>query len=128
MAANEVQTRTSTYRLDADGIIHAHVAAGADEYLADAQENIRACATLGSGQRRAVLINLNGLKSQDRAARLYYSGPETAQVVSALALVSNSRLSTIIANFFLAITKGSIPTRLFTDETEALIWLKGLRR
>jgi len=128
MVVKEVQTRTSRYYLDADGIIRASVAAGAEECLADAQENIRACTTLGRGQRHPVLINLNGLKSQNREARMYYSGPETARAVSALALVSNWRLSTIIANFFLAITKGSIPTKLFTDEAEALIWLKGLRR
>lgn len=128
MVANEVRTRTSKYHLGTDGIIYASVAAGAEESLADAQENIRACAALCNGQRHPVLINLNGLKSQDREARMYYSGPETARVVSALALVSSSRLSTIIANFFLSITKGTIPTKLFTAEAEAIVWLKGLQR
>lgn len=128
MVATEVQTRTSLYRIDGEGIIRANVAAGAEERLADAQENIRACVALSGGQRRPILVNLNGLKSQDRDARMYYGGPEASQVVLALALVSNSRLSTIIANFFLAITGGSIPTRLFPDEAEALAWLKGFRR
>ena len=125
MEANEMQTRTCMYRLGADGIIRSTVAPGTEETLADAQENIRACAVLGRGQRRPILVDMRWTKSQEREARMYYSGPETAQVISAIALLTGSRVSALIANFFITVTKNTIPTKLFTDETEALLWLKG---
>jgi len=125
MNANEVQTRTGVYHLGADGIIRSTVISGTAETLADAQENIRAAAALARGQRRPVLVDMRGMKSQDREARMYYSGSEATQVARALALLSGSRVNTLIANFFLAVTKLSIPTKLFTDEVEAVTWLKG---
>ena len=128
MEAGELRTRTCVYRLDADGIIRSVVAPGTEETLADAQENIRTCAVLGGGQRRPVLVDMRGAKAQEREARIYYGGSETAQVISAIALLTGSRVSTLIANFFVAITKNAIPTKLFTDETQALMWLKGFLR
>jgi hypothetical protein len=113
------------YRLDADGIIRSTVLPGTEETLADAQENIRTCALLGGGQRRPIVVDMRGVKAQAREARLYYSGPETAQVISAIALITGSRVSALIANFFITVSKNTIPTKLFTDETEALLWLKG---
>ena len=128
MEANEARTRTCVYHLDADGIIRSIVAPGTEETLADAQENIRACAVLGRGQRRPVLVDMRRTKAQEREARMYYSGSETAQVVSAIALLSGSRVSTLIANFFITVTKNTVPTKIFTDEAEAVAWLKGFLR
>jgi hypothetical protein len=68
------------------------------------------------------------VKSQSHDARAYYNSPEALQVSSAVALLVGSRVSTLIANFFLSINvkeRTQRPIRLFTDEAEALIWLKG---
>ena len=82
-------------------------------------------AAMGRYVAESRVVDMRGIKSQDREARKYYGGPETTQITSALALLSGSRVSTLIANFFLAVTKMSIPTKLFTDEVEAVNWLKG---
>lgn len=128
MEASEVQTRTGMHRLGADGIIRITIHPHTEETLADAQESVRAGAVLGRGQRRPLLVDIRAMKAQEREARIYYSGPEAAQVASAMALLSGSRVSALIANFFITVTKNSIPTKLFTDETEALMWLKGFLR
>ena len=72
-----------------------------------------------------VLIDLRAGKSQDRDARQYYSSPEVTQETRAAALLVASRLSMVLARFFITLAKPSIPTRMFTDEAEALAWLKG---
>ena len=125
MITNEVRTSTSLTRLDADGIVHMTILPGIHETLADAQQTFRAGAVLRAGRRMPVLIDLRAGKSQDRDARHYYSSPEVTQGTRAAALLVASRLSMVMARFFITVAKPSIPTRIFTDEAEALAWLKG---
>ncbi len=53
-----------------------------------------------------------------------FAGEETPKFVKALALITNSELSRMIANVFFALKKPPYPTRLFTNEKEAKEWLK----
>ncbi len=125
MPDNEIRARTAVCFLGEDGIIRIIVDQGAEEKLADAQDNMRATIALSGGRRRPILVDIRGMKAQDREARIYYAGPDAAQNSTAVALLAGSRVSTIIANFFIALSKSIVPTRLFTVEDEALEWLKG---
>lgn len=124
MTPHQIHTRTTTCYLGEDGIVRLITDPQAEETLADAQANVRAVATIGK-QRRPLLVDMRQLKSQSREARTYYGSTEVAKTTSAIALLIGSRVSTIIANFVISLTKSNIPTKLFTDETEALAWLKG---
>lgn len=127
METHEVRTRIAIVRLGEDGIIRQTITAGAEETLADAQAGIRAATLLSEGHRCPVLVDIRGIKSQEREARIYYNGPEAIQVSNAVALLGGSRVSMLIANFFISITatRSSRPTKLFIDETEAIKWLSG---
>jgi hypothetical protein len=100
---------------------------GAQETLADAQEAMRVHTLLRAGRPCAVFVDMRHLKSQDRDARQFYGSPDIAHAAPAVALLVGSRVSQLIANFFISVTKTSVPTRLFTDESEALAWLKGFQ-
>ena len=96
-----------------------------DFTLEDAREVTAAFATLGNGKPLPTLVDLRNVRWMQREARAHFSGPETAIVQSAAALIIASPLSRAIGNFFLGFNKPLFPTRLFTSETEALEWLKG---
>ncbi|HEY0733875.1 MAG TPA: STAS/SEC14 domain-containing protein [Herpetosiphonaceae bacterium] len=90
----------------------------------DAQESLRAALQVSGGKRRPVLVDLRKMQAQERDAREIYRGPETAQFASAAALLVESRISKLIANFFMAIVRAQIVIKIFTDEAEAVEWLQ----
>lgn len=67
---------------------------------------------------------MRDIKSMDREARRFFAGPECAKAESAAALVIGSPITKAIGNFFLGLNKPIIPTRLFTNEADAIVWLK----
>jgi hypothetical protein len=125
MVQNELRTRTTVSRLDPDGILHVTYLPGVEETLADAEENFRAGTAAWGEQRRPVLVDAREVKFQNRDVRQYHSRPESMRRVSALALLVESPLSRIIANFFITLNKPATSTRVFTSEEEAHAWLKG---
>ncbi len=73
-----------------------------------------------------IMITEVGLKQIDREARTFLSSEEAAVGLSASALISKSALTRHLANFFLKITvrRGKLPARVFSNEKEAIEWLK----
>ena len=122
--STEIELRSQWIRLGEDGIVYIKTKPRVDMDRADAEEGIRACGAMCGGKLRPALVDLSNLKSMTREARLYFAGPETAAAQSAAALVIKSPLTKAIGNFFMGLNKPLIPTRLFTSETEALVWLR----
>lgn len=109
--------------LDDDGII---IAVGSDHQLHTldhAIENTRTNAKLVGSIKRPFLIDMNKVKSMSREAREYYAGPEPKKSITAVAILTSSSVGKAVANFFLLLTKPSVPTRMFTDFDEAKAWL-----
>ena len=71
---------------------------------------------------------MQALKGMSRDARVYFAGPQTAEVESAAALLIHSPLGRAVGNFFLGLNKPLFPTRLFTSESDALAWLSSFVR
>lgn len=76
-----------------------------------------------------IMINDSGLRSIEKGAREYLSSDEGIQGLKAGALVTNSIFGRHLANFFIriAVIQPKIPTKLFSNEKEALEWLKQYR-
>jgi hypothetical protein len=53
-----------------------------------------------------------------------FAAKETPNIIKALALVTRSRLSKMIANIFLLVKSPPYPVRMFNDEQEARKWLR----
>jgi hypothetical protein len=115
--------------LGEDGVLRFRSLPGASHTLEDARENVRAARELTeSGKLAPNLVDFSGIQSMTRDARAYYAGPETAEVMTAVAILVDSFLSRAMGNFFMGLNKPLMPTRLFSSETEALSWLRGFRK
>jgi hypothetical protein len=121
----QLESRAQFAWLDDEGILHVMAKPGASIALEDAQEIMRLLCVLGAGRSRPSLVDLTGMKAMSREARTYFAGPETAKTEKAAALLIGSPLGRAMGNFFMGLNKPIIPTRLFTSEDEALVWLRG---
>ena len=122
---DEIVTRTMRYFIGEDGILRAIPIPAVEYTLAVAEENLRAMASLvGSDRRCPLLTDGRNVKSSTREARMRYTA-ELPRIVSAMAVLVGSPASRVTGNIYLAVNKPSFPTRLFTSEEEALVWLKG---
>jgi hypothetical protein len=116
------RTRTCEFRVR--DLIRARFLPGVEVGLEDAKENIALTAKLTGGRRLPALIDLRAARSQSAEARAYLAGPDANRVSSAVALLIGSPISRVIGNFYLGVNRPSVPTRLFTDESQAEAWLR----
>lgn len=125
MAGERYETRTGETLLREDGIVRISMFSGKMEGLADAKENFAIFIRLCQDRKRPVLIVLNGVRGITPDARRFYSGDEAGRYISASAFVVASPVSRVLGSFFLGLNKPAYPVRLFTEEAEAIEWLKG---
>lgn len=70
-----------------------------------------------------ILCDMRGLVSIDKAGRDYLA-KSGSLLAKAVALIVNEDLSMTLSTFYLEINKPSVPTQIFTDEQEALVYLR----
>jgi hypothetical protein len=75
------------------------------------------------GKSYPLLVDMGGIKSTTREARQYMASIG-ATLVKGCALITGSAVNRTIGNIFLAIDKPEVPTKLFTSEANARLWLK----
>ena len=106
-----------------DGIVRGKVFAD-NLTLSMVETGVRERVRLCGGTAFPVLSDIRKIKHVDKEARAFLARPEGTVLISAGAFLVNSQLQKILGNFFILVDKPEIPTRLFTDEAEALIWLQ----
>jgi hypothetical protein len=126
--ANAISTMSGYTWLDHDGIIIAVSTSHQLHTLEHAIENTKINTRLAGSLQRPFLIDMSKVKSMSREAREYYAGPEPVKSITAVAILINSSVGKAVANFFLLLTKPSLPTRMFTDYEEAKAWLLQYKR
>lgn len=72
-----------------------------------------------------MLVDMREMKKLERGAREYYKTDKAG--VSAMALLVGSPVTRMLANFFMRTDTDTTPTRMFTDESVALGWLRERR-
>jgi hypothetical protein len=123
------ETRTARIALNEHGVVSVRINDGALQSLADADENLAAAVAETGGRRRPLLIDIRRARPLDADARHHYSGQTLVDAFLALALlVEASPFGRMFGNVYLRIAKPGVPTRLFSDETEAAEWLNGYRQ
>lgn len=80
------------------------------------------------GTPMKAIIFQSGLKGINRDARSYFSSDEAIEGVAAAAILAKNPFERHLANFFIGITviRPKVPTKLFSDEQEALKWLHSI--
>ena len=119
-----IYTRTFRTWMGEDGIARTFVLDNAEVKIEDARENSIAVNSLYKGQKFPLLVNITAIHSITREARSHFSVKDRETNITAFAIVVKSELGKIIANFFFRLNKVGVPARMFTDEFQALEWLR----
>jgi len=117
-----VSTSGLTWLSD-DGIIIAIANPQPLHTLENAIENTRINQELAGDVKRPFIIDLTKVTAMSREARAYYAGPEPRKSLTAVALITESNIGRLVANFFIGLTKPVLPTKLFNSYNEALEWV-----
>ncbi len=110
-----------------DGIARTTTKPHADVTRDDALKNRE---TIGGylrarGRRFPLLVDASATRSLSREAREILTADDDPELpLNAYAIVVGSPLTRAIANFFVAIHRQSVPTRVFDDVEAALAWLR----
>jgi hypothetical protein len=123
------ETATAHIGLGDDGVVSVRVRPGAQQSLADARENLGSALALREGVRRPLLVDIRKAAPLDAEVRHYYSGQVLVEGFSAIALlVEASPLGRMMGNVYFRVARPGIPARLFTDESQAVVWLREYAR
>ncbi len=107
-----------------DGIARTKVKPLAEITLKEAEENSAVVNSFYKEKKYPLLVDARNIKSISKEARDHFSVQNRDTHVTAFAILIHSPLSRIIGNFFMGLNKPSVPAKLFTNEKEAIDWLK----
>lgn len=103
-----------------DGLVRFEWTEGATISPSEARAAMDAVMTLTGNVAAPVLADLRTVAAVDREARMVFaSSPATSRQ----ALLVGSPLSRTIGNFFLILSRPTVPVKLFDDEAAAIAWL-----
>lgn len=125
MERNTIETSVATISKVESGIARIIYKADARVTIAEARENVEAVAKIVGGVYSPVFIDIRPVSKIDRDSRQYFSSDEAGEVTSATALLVDSPISRVIGNFFIGVNRSEWPVRMFSGESEAMVWLEG---
>ncbi len=79
------------------------------------------------GNTYPFLLNIKSLKNSTKEARDILASKEGCQGALCSAVLISSPASRMISNFFIGSSRPAVPVKMFTDEIDALKWLKKIR-
>jgi len=74
------------------------------------------------------LGDVSSVKTITKDARSAFAEGDGIKNMNACALVVGSPVNRLLGNFFLSVSKPTIPTRLFTSHEDALTWLSTFKK
>jgi hypothetical protein len=92
--------------------------------LFEARQSVEIKTKLAGNGNYPFFIDISQVNGVTKEAREFLAGGKSVDNISAAALLASSVLSKMIGTFFLTFNNPGIPVKLFTDEQEALKWLK----
>ena len=120
-APQDHQEVTFELELEDSGILRLTWPRGSRIQQADAQRAMDRVNEICGEARHPMIVDMATTADVTRGARSVFAKPCQA---SRIALWGSSPVDRVIANFFIGIMKPPCPTRFFTSETEALLWLR----
>lgn len=117
-------TAAGGYYLTEPGVIVAVPVPGYLQREADARRSLEEFHRIvqAAGRPHAAIILVDRVRSQDASARRVWSSAEDRGKRSGLALVCASPLARAIGSFFIGFNKPNVPTKMFADFSQALVW------
>lgn len=107
-----------------DGILVIRYKNNLDFDIEKAKSAIQICENISNGKKMSVLIFTGEFGDMPDDTRKYLSGKSLANHRLAVALVIKSLAHRIMAFFIISIRKKYYPSMIFSNERDALTWLK----
>ena len=123
----EVKARTAKIFIDDNEVLHFVMTEGIHLDYHDALDNALVIKDLTNGKPVLKLVDARLFWTIEKKAEKYIRSNEVKEKTIARAVVQSSILSTILSNFFLKLNKAKVPTKIFTDYTEAYNWLLSIK-
>ena len=121
----KIETRTSVIFLFEKGIIWEDLKSNVEIGVPDIQENILASLTLTNGKRHSAVLDARDKEiSITNDAMRYGASKAVSQDRVATAHLTNSIGGKLVGNFFMKFFKPNLHNRMFSDEKEAIAWLR----
>ena len=114
---------TAVLRTDGIAQFNLHPAAGKETSVDDIKQMADAMFRLGKGQLIPALLFIDSDSDIDPEARIYAASEEALKYTKANAIVINSVLNRMAANFYIRFSKPVRPTKMFNSEANAVLWL-----
>ena len=95
---------------------------GADIDITDAYLINEKLIEMSKGKRYCILLDAHHQFTTTPESRTFVANKSSGRI--AFAIVTNSIANRLVGNFFILFNKPNTPTKLFTEETPALEWLK----
>lgn len=124
MSLQEVENDFARFYVK-DSVMHFIYKHGVSLDLNAAKEVVSDRLKAQGNQSFRILCDIRGLKSINKEARDYLA-KQGSQQVDAVALIVGSPARKVMSNFYLAVNKPEVPTRLFISEEEAMEYLQNL--
>ncbi len=106
-----------------DGIMHTHMKLKYEVTLENALNIFEAASSLAKGKPFANLFSTQKLLIPSNEVRDFTASEERNKIVLADAFVIHSLPQKLVGNFYLKFNRPPKPTRLFTNQQEAIKWL-----
>ncbi len=105
-------------------IVKIEVHEDAEIDLCEAIDMRKKAVQLVGDKKFAILFDANHRGHITPEARELFASKEYTDVRIAAAIVTNSLANKIIGNFFIKFNKPVTPTRIFSDQDSAVVWLR----
>ena len=118
---NQITTNNASLNINEKGIIHIHfIEKNVVINLSDSQEIYRARIKLGKvNEKQLILVDLRNNPKPNREARSFAKSKEMLESTKAMAMIVGSNSSRILGNFFVGLSRGDYPVKLFLKEKNA---------
>jgi hypothetical protein len=118
-----IELKLALVHLRDDGILHIHIKESAHIAMQEALEILKAMRVIGNGRKYPVLIDAGEFANIDPEVRVFSASDEGNLYTMADAIAYHTLPQKLTANFYVAFNKPVVPTRAFSEMTEAVTWL-----
>ncbi|MDF2438503.1 MAG: hypothetical protein K0Q95_2879 [Bacteroidota bacterium] len=121
---NKQEFDGSVLTLRPDGVLNIYLKPNKIIKQSDGEDIVKGLASMGNGKKFLLLFTAGEDTSVSTEARYYASTPEANKYTIASAFVVKSIAQKLLGNAYVTFNKPVTPTRIFTDEQDALRWLE----
>ena len=123
METEKINTTEAALWID-DGIYCIAHKDGKKGTLETAKEELKIHRELGGGKKMPLFADMRGMKGSNPEARDYGNSEVVKSTYSAVGILIGSAFTLLIGSMFMKINKPPYPVKMFTEQENALVWLK----